>query len=100
MAKLEPKFHFWSAVGEPMCRGAGSDPLPNTKLRHRDSKGSVGLTLHHTCGSRLTQKGDQSEQQLCRSWGFLGIYIASLGKNKAEFKLLPCSCVTHYEKVS
>lgn len=59
--------------------------LPNTELRNRVSKGSVGLTLLHTCGSRRTWKGDLSEQQLCRSLAFLGIYIASLGKNKAEF---------------
>lgn len=99
MVKFEPKFQFWSAVGEQLCRGVGSDPLPNTKLRHRASRGSVGLTLRHTCGSRLTQKGDLSEQQLCHSWGCQGIYIASLGKNKAGFKLLSCSCVTNYEKV-
>lgn len=88
MAELESKFQFRSAVGEQLCRGVGSDCLPTTKVRHGGSKGRVGLTLRHTCGSRLTQKGDLSEQQLCHSWGVLGVYIASLGKNKALFKLL------------
>lgn len=74
--------------------------LPNTELRNGVSKGSMELTLLHTCVSQLTQKGDLSEQQLCHSLVFLGIYIASLGKNKAEFKLLSCSFVRHYEKVS
>lgn len=60
--------------------------LPHTKLRNAVSKGSVGLTLPRTRGSQLTQKGDLSEQQLCRSLVFLGIYTASLGKNKAVFK--------------
>lgn len=74
----------------------GSCPTPSSETV---SKGSVGLTLLYMCSSRLTQKGDRSEQQLCHSLVFLGIYIASLGKNKADFKLLPCSFVMHYEKV-
>ena len=102
VAQLEPKYKFWLAVDEQPAQKSGlwaftlSCPTPSSE--NGISRGSVGLTLHHTHGSRLTQTGDLSEQQLCHSLVLLGIYTASLGKNKAEFKLLSCGFVMHYEK--